>query len=73
MPEHGVVFQEQVISDGPSGVTLTIWKAANGEGRIRLSGDFPFGNRDFQFDAGGRLVGRGTATGGSCPATLRVV
>jgi hypothetical protein len=68
-----IAIQEQVIEDHPSGLTFTIWRTPDGEGRIRVSGDLPLGNRDFQFDKRGRLVGTGTSVGGSCPSHLRLV
>ena len=37
----------------------------SGEPRLHLIGDsLPFGNRDFQFDCNGELVGTGTGTCG---------
>jgi hypothetical protein len=64
-----MLIQEQSIRDVPSGITIDVWHVPGGEGRIRLTGDFPFGNRDFQFDEAGTLVGTGTALGGACAAS----
>jgi hypothetical protein len=59
-----IVLEEQVIQDLPTGITIRIRRTAAGEGRIWLEGDgLPFGNRDLQFDEGGKLVGSGTAVG----------
>jgi len=68
-----VVIREQVINDGPSGLTFIIWRTSDGEGRIRVVGDLPFGNRDLQFDSDGNLIGRGTSVVAACPTGLRVV
>jgi hypothetical protein len=69
-----VELQEQILNDaGVTGIILTIWRTANGEARIRLTGDLPFSNREFQFDAEGRLVGTGTSVGESCPSHLQLV
>jgi len=75
MDPSDVVLREQVIEDSlGSGLTLTVWRTPEGEGRIRVSGaDLPYGNRDFQFDTEGRLVGTGTSTTDPCPSHLRLV
>jgi hypothetical protein len=74
MNPSSVVLQEQVIEDSlASGLTLTIWRTPSGEGRIRVSGDLPYGNRDFQFDSSGGLVGTGTSTVDACPSPLRLL
>jgi len=70
-----VVLQEQVIEDElASGLTLVVWRTSDGEGRIRVTGaDLPYGNRDFQFDQSGALIGTGTSVADACPSPLRVV
>jgi len=60
------IIKEQIIEDEVTGLTIQIEKAPDGESRVRIYGDLPFGNRDFSFDADGELVGTGTATG-VCP------
>jgi len=56
---HAVVLQEQVILDRPSGFMVTIWRTAEGEGRLRIA-EGPAGpTRDLQFDADGALVDDG--------------
>lgn len=74
MDQSPVVLHEQVIDDSlVSGLTLAIWRTPTGEARIRVTGDLPYGNRDFQFDANGCLVGTGTAVSDACPSPLRPV
>lgn len=69
-----VGIEEQVVDDSEvSGLTLTFWRTPSGEGRLRITGDLPYGNRDFQFDCNGELAGTGTATGSACPTSLRIV
>lgn len=69
-----IALQEQIIEDSlVSGLTFTVWRTQDGEGRIRVTGDLPFGNRDFKFDENGRLVGTGTAVADACPSHLRLV
>ena len=55
-------IKEQMINDEASGLLLILSVAPSGrEYRIQLVGDYlPFGNRDFQFNQDGELVGRGT-------------
>jgi len=66
---HGVrqviVLLEQVIRDEVSGITFYIWRTPDGEGRLRLQGDFPYGNRDLHFAEAGR---HGDGRGRSVPA-----
>jgi len=71
---HPVEIQQQIINDVEvSGLSLTFWRTQTGEARLRIEGDhLLFGNRDFQFDSNGHLVGVGTAAG-SCPTYLQVV
>lgn len=75
MEHPRIVLQEQVIEDSlASGLSLTIWRTPDGEARIRVTGaDLPYGNRDFQFDESGRLVGTGTSVSDACPSHLRLV
>lgn len=70
-----VTLREQILDDTEaSGLTILIERTPSGEGRLRVLGDLPFGNRDFAFDAEGQLVGAGTSTH-ACrrPTWLQVV
>ena len=60
------VIREQIIDDLVTGLTFQFEQTENGEARMRVYGDLPFGNRDFAFTAEGELAGTGTATG-ACP------
>jgi hypothetical protein len=75
MDDHQTVqIREQVIDDsGASGLTSAFWRVPDGEGRLRVTDDLPFSNRDFQFDESGKLVGTCTGVAGACPDYLRVV
>ena len=54
-------IREQYIVDPITGLTLIFRVTPHGEARLHLIGDIlPFGNRDFQFDEDGVLVGTGT-------------
>lgn len=55
-----ISLREQIIEDIVSGLTITIERTPDGEGRIRIRGDIPFHNRDFAFSQDGQLVGTGT-------------
>jgi hypothetical protein len=68
-----VNIKEQVIRDEPSGLTLTFWRDSSGMGRLQVTGDLPFGNRDFLFNQEGDFDGAGTGVSGTCPTGLRVV
>ena len=65
MPEKpnggSITLREQIIEDPVSGLTIQIERCDDGEGRVRLWGNIPFGNRDLAFDQEGRHVGAGTA------------
>ena len=55
-----IKIKEQVINDLVTGLTLIFRVTPSGEGRLHVIGEsLPFGNRDFQFDVNGELVGRG--------------
>jgi len=55
-------IKEQIINDQVTGITIILRVTPNGEARIHLLCDsIPFGNRDFQFDKEGLLVGTGTS------------
>ena len=59
-----LTIKSQTIRDLPSGLTIIFEVVSSGEGRMRLRGsNLRFGNRDFQFDSNGELVGTGTGTG----------
>lgn len=67
-------MQAQVFHDEATGITLSLWRTPSGEGRMRLSGDaISFGNRDYQFDHDGRLIGTGTSVTEHRPNKLRLV
>ena len=56
-----VKIKEQFIDDAVTGLMLIFRVTPDGEARLHLSGSIlPFGNRDFQFDKNGELVGTGT-------------
>ena len=58
-----VRIKEQVINDRATGLMILVRLTPSGESRLHLLGDIlPFGNRDFQFNKDGELVGRGTGT-----------
>jgi len=58
-----VKLKEQVINDRSTGLMMIFRLTPNGESRLHLMGEIlPFGNRDFQFNKDGELVGRGTGT-----------
>jgi hypothetical protein len=61
-----VKIKEQVINDLATGLTLIFEVTPSGEeARVRLIGPaLPFGNRDFQFNKEGELVGAGTGLSG---------
>ena len=63
------LIKEQWINDeGVSGVTLVFRVTPSGEARLHISGsNLPYGNRDFQFNKDGELVGTGT---GLCPCKI---
>ncbi len=75
MGAAGVILKEQVIEDvGASGLTFTVWRTPDGEGRIRISGAaLPFGNRDLHFSTQGEMIGAGTSLVDACPVTLRLL
>ena len=57
-----VLLREQIIDDADvSGITIMIERTPSGEGRLRITGELPFGGRDFAFDADGQLAGTGTS------------
>ncbi|MBA7578993.1 hypothetical protein ES708_20859 [subsurface metagenome] len=54
-------IKEQIIDDLVTGITLIFQATPSGEARLHLLGDaLPLGNRDFQFDVNGKLVGTGS-------------
>ena len=58
-------IKEQYIIDPVTELTLVFRVTPQGEARLSLDGDnLAFGNRDFQFNQDGVLVGTGT---GICP------
>ena len=60
-------IKEQLINDLATGLTVIFRVTTNGEARFHLLGDsLPFGNRDFQFDTEGRLIGTGTGVRNCC-------
>ncbi len=63
-----VSLKEQIIEDLATGLTIQIEKKNNGTARLKIYGDFEFGNREFIFDESGALGATGTAIVGSCKA-----
>jgi len=62
-------IKEQVINDALTDLMLIFRVTPSGEARLHLLGtNLPFGNRDFQFDVTGELVGTGT---GLCPCKYK--
>ena len=60
-------IKEQLINDLVTGLTLIFRVAPNGEAQLQLLGDnLPFGNRDFQFNRDGELIGTGTGVRNCC-------
>ena len=60
-------IKEQIINDLVTELTLIFRVAQGGEARLQLLGDnLPFGNRDFQFNKDGKLVGTGTGVRNCC-------
>ena len=60
-----LTIKEQFIDDAVNGLTLVFRVTSRGKARVHIIGDsLPFGNRDFQFDAKGKLAGTGTGCGG---------
>jgi len=65
---NGKLFQvkEQMINDLTTGLMLVFRVTPSGEPRLHVQGNaLPFGNRDFQFNQKGELVGTGTGMSGS--------
>ena len=57
-------IKEQFVNDEVTGLILIFRVAPNGEARLHIGGEsLPFGNRDFQFDSNGELIGTGTSWG----------
>ena len=58
-------IKEQVIEDKVTGIALVFHVTKQGNlPRLRLIGDMlPYGNRDFQFNKDGELVGTGVRLG----------
>ena len=58
-------IKEQIRNDLVTVLTLILRVTPNGEARLHILGDkLMFGNRDFQFDGDGVLVGTGTSVRG---------
>ena len=54
-------IKEQLINDAVTDLMLMFRVTPSGEARLHIIGSsLPFGNRDFQFDKAGKLVGTGT-------------
>lgn len=59
-------IKEQLINDAVTDLMLIFRVTPSGEARLHISGfNLPYGNRDFQFNKDGELVGTGTGT--LCP------
>lgn len=58
---------EQLIEDPVSGLTLQFaFNPNDGTSRLRLFGDFRYGNREFIFNSEGQEAGAGVALTGLC-------
>lgn len=69
-------IREQIIEDVVSGLTFQFIAMPGSDAPMRLhvSGNLPYGNREFLFDRNGNEAGAGTAFRGSCrPSWLREV
>jgi len=67
-------IREQIIEDVVTGITLQFESRDDGTTRLRLYGDFPFGNRELFFDADGQEAAAGTFMGKACrPSWLKEV
>lgn len=61
-------IKEQFINDAVTDLMLIFRVTPSGEARLHISGSsLPNGNRDFQFNKDGELVGTGT---GLCPCKI---
>lgn len=61
-------IKEQFINDAVTDLMLIFRVTPSGEARLHISGsNLPYGNRDFQFNEDGELVGTGT---GLCPCKI---
>ena len=60
------VVREQVFDDPATGMTFQFEVTPDGEPRLRIFGNVPFGNREFVFNTAGVKTGSGTATRGLC-------
>ncbi len=66
--------KEQIVEDLVTGLTFQFEVAPDGTARLRIYGDFPYGNRDIAFDENGEKAGSGTSVSGLCrPAWLSIV
>ncbi|MEX2246111.1 MAG: hypothetical protein WEC75_05445 [Dehalococcoidia bacterium] len=55
-------IKEQIIEDEVSGLTLQFDALPDGTFRLKISGDFPFGGRDWIFNSEGEEAGGGVGT-----------
>ena len=61
-------IKEHLINDAVTDLMLIFRVTPSGEARLHISGsNLPYGNRDFQFNKDGELVGTGT---GLCPCKI---
>lgn len=60
---------EQIIEDPVSGLTFQFEAMDGDKLKMKIFGDFPFGNREFIFDSNGKEAGAGVALTGLCRAT----
>jgi hypothetical protein len=67
-------IREQIIEDPVSGLTFQFEVMPEGDARLRIFGNLPFGNREFIFDDKGHEAGAGVALTDFCrPSWLREV
>ena len=56
-----IKIAEQIIEDPVSELTFHFEQASDGTGRLRITGNLPYGNRDLIFDADGHEAGAGVS------------
>lgn len=62
-------IKEQIVEDPASGLTFQFRVMRDGEYKMVITGDLPFGNREIIFNTLGEETAAGTFTNGLCKAT----